>query len=65
MSKQVMVIVHADGRMEVDGQGFAGTACEQDALLREIQALLEPKSAREQRKPEYYRLQGAQQRQGR
>lgn len=54
MAKQVVIILHVDGRIEADMQGFSGQECEKDAVLQAIQAMLAPGTVQEHRKPEYY-----------
>lgn len=53
MAKQIMIILHADGRVEYDMQGYIGKECEQEALLKALRELLTDGGA-EQKKPEYY-----------
>lgn len=55
MAKQVMVVVHADGKMEVNLSGYQGKECDQERLLAELQALFDPgEPSDERKKPEYY-----------
>ena len=63
MSKTITVIVHANGRIEANLAGYEGTECEKDALLKAIQAMLDPSSVHEQKRPEYYQKQGQKQEQ--
>ena len=58
MAKTITVIVHADGRMDVNLAGFKGLECERDAILAEIQAMLKPETVQEQKKSAYYQRQG-------
>lgn len=65
MPKQIMIIAHADGRIEANLEGFKGTECEKDALLKALQEMLEPSTRREVRKAEYYQHQDMRAKQGR
>ena len=65
MSKTITVIVHANGRIEANLAGYEGTECEKDALLKAIQAMLDPESVIEQKRPEYYQKHEQHAKQGR
>jgi hypothetical protein len=62
--KQIIVVLHTDGRIEANLEGFKGTECERDALLREIQDMLAPETRQEVRKPEYWQRQSERMKQG-
>ena len=64
MAKQIIVIVHADGHLEANLEGFQGTECEKDELLKAIQAVLATETKQEVRKPEYYHQQAQRAKQG-
>jgi hypothetical protein len=57
MAKQILIVLHADGRLEANLEGFKGTECEKDELLKAIQAMLAPEARQEVKKPEYYQRQ--------
>lgn len=62
--KKIIVVVHADGRIEANLEGFRGTECEKDELLKAIQGMLAPETRTETRKPEYYQAQAQRAKQG-
>ena len=57
MTKQVIITIGADGKMQANLSGYQGKECDQERLLVELQKLLEPSTASEQKKPEYYQEQ--------
>ena len=65
MPKQIVIVAHADGRIEANLEGFQGTECEKDELLKAIQEVLAPETKQEVRKPEYYHQQAQRAKQGR
>ena len=64
MAKQVMNVLHADGRIEANLQGYHGKECDQEQLLDALQTLLTG-GGEMQKKPEYFQVKHQQQTQGR
>ena len=62
--KQIIIVLHTDGRIEANLEGFKGTECEKDELLKALQAMLAPESRQETRKSEYYYQQAQHAKQG-
>ena len=52
--KRVVIVLHADGTIEMEGKEFSGPECEK--AMRDLQALFAP-GKREVKKPEYYQAQ--------
>lgn len=50
-TKQIVVVLHIDGRLELDAQHFHGKECEQ--ALADLQALFSVQT--ERKKPEYHK----------
>ena len=63
MAKQVIIVLHADGRIEVDLKGYQGKECEQEKLIKALEALLVD-GGKARKKPEYYQVRQQQVRQG-
>ena len=63
MAKQVIIVIHADGRIEADLKGYQGKECEQEVLVKALEELL-VKKGKEHKKPEYYQVRQQQMRQG-
>ena len=63
MAKQIIIVLHADGRIEADLQGYQGRECEQEELVKALEELLVG-GGKEYKKPDYYLLKNQQVRQG-
>ena len=63
MAKQVIIVLHADGRIEADLKGYQGKECEQEELIKALEELLVD-GGKEHKKPEYYQVRQQQVRQG-
>lgn len=50
--KHIIIVLHADGTMEMEGKNFSGPECEK--AMADLIALFNPKKKTEQKKPEYY-----------
>jgi len=59
-----MIVLHTDGRIEANLQGYQGKECDQEKLLDALQTLLTD-GGEMQKKPEYYQAQHQQRTQGR
>ena len=62
MAKQILVVLHADGRIEANLSGYQGKECEQEEILKELEHMMaRPK---EQKRPEYFQQRVQQRHQG-